>query len=369
MKFNPLLSPANDIQFGVEVIEFDINNDKDIEELKSLVFEKLVVVIRNQFHITPEQQYKLTKIFDLETDSYGHGNNQDLLAKSVLQQDLNSIPSCPQVKLLGNGFVAEHEGFHDITLKHPQHHSFHKHIVSPEEEAIGITRFYRWHMDAALYNYSPAFVTTLYAIQVPQGRLQTIRYDDGTNDEIKNVCLGTTAFVSGERAYEILTLEQKVFAHKTFIKYAAHPYIWMKNTKALSNGLGLYSDNLELSKDELPLIEESKIKIYPMIWKNKYTGKFSLQIHGCCVEDLITDGIPLNNLQKSREIVYELMRPGIDPSRVYCHEWKEGDFALFSNRSVWHTVVGSMNSDDIRIFHQCNLAGSEEPIAAEDPFV
>jgi hypothetical protein len=51
-------------------------------------------------------------------------------------------------------------------------------------------------MDAALYNFEPPFVTTLYAIQIPQGRRQIIRYDDGSDDEIPDVCLGTTAFVS-----------------------------------------------------------------------------------------------------------------------------------------------------------------------------
>ncbi len=164
-----------------------------------------------------------------------------------------------------------------------------------------------------------------------------------------------------------MSQEQKEFAHKTLVKYAPHPYIWIKNCKALPTGIGLYSDQLELSREELPPIDDALIKIYPMVWKNKYTGKFSLQMHGCCVEDLIVDGVPIGNLVEVRKIVYNLMRPGIDPSRVYTHEWQEGDLAVFCNRSLWHTVVGSLKENDIRVFHQCNLVGSEAPIPA-DPF-
>lgn len=168
--------------------------------------------------------------------------------------------------------------------------------------------------------------------------------------------------MSGEVAYEILTPEQKAFAHKTLVRYKAHPYIWIKNAKALGNGLGLYSDGLEVPDAELPPIDEAYIKIYPMVWQNRETGRYSLQIHGCCVEDLITDGVSLGDVVKAREVVYSLMRPGIAPAHVYTHDWLEGDLAVFSNRSVWHSVVGTMTDEDSRIFHQCNLAGSNEPL-------
>lgn len=130
MKVSPLKSRGKDVNFGVEVTEFDF--ERDAHELVELVFNKLVVVIRNQFNFSPENQYKLTKLFDPESESYGHGNNQALMAQSVLQQDLNSIPACPQVKLLGNGQIQNYEGFTSIKLKHPQHHTFHKTVVSAE---------------------------------------------------------------------------------------------------------------------------------------------------------------------------------------------------------------------------------------------
>ena len=84
-------------------------------------------------------------------------------------------------------------GLEKPQLKHPHHKSFHKSVVSDEDEAKGVTRFYRWHIDSALYGdlYTPV-ATTLYALSVPEGPAQTLRYDDGTNDELQ-VPLGTTA--------------------------------------------------------------------------------------------------------------------------------------------------------------------------------
>lgn len=284
------------------------------------------------------------------------------MAASVLQNDLTPIPAQPQVKLIGNGVCENHEGIERVVLKHPQHFAFHKNTLTQEETDAGYTRFYRWHMDAALYNYEPAVVTTLLSLKTAGGDRQTIRYDDGTGDMIPNVAMGTTAFVSGEAAFECLSPKLKERALKTMVKYAPHPYIWIKHAKALSTGLGIVSEGLELPLNELPPIDDALIRTYPMVWRNKLTGKPSLQIHGCCVIDLIVDGASIGDLVKVREMVNETMRPGIAPERVYCHDWTEGDLVIFSNRSLWHTVVGTIPPELCRVSHQCNVAGSSPPL-------
>jgi len=154
-------------------------------------------------------------------------------------------------------------------LKHPNHTTFHKSRVSDEDEAKGITRFYRWHIDAALYDLSPPKVTTLYGLKVPQGPEQVVRYDDGTGDELP-VPLGTTAFVSGRTMFDILPPELKSLAVRTKVKYAPHPYVWMAPARALSTGLGIESDGLELPLNELPAWEEGKLKILPMVTSPPY---------------------------------------------------------------------------------------------------
>jgi len=61
-------------------------------------------------------------------------------------------------------------------------------------------------------------------MQVPKGRRQTLRYDDGTGDTL-DVPLGTTAFVSGETMYNRLSEEEKQFVRTSRIEYAPHPYV------------------------------------------------------------------------------------------------------------------------------------------------
>jgi hypothetical protein len=209
-----------------------------------------------------------TQAFDLKSDSYGHGNHKtETSVKSILHPDLKTIPRVPQVQLIGNGTVHDHEGIPTAVLKHPSHTTFHKTRVSPEDEARGVTRFYRWHIDAALYDLSPPRVTTLYGIRVPDGPRQVCRYDDGTGDEL-SVPLGTTAFVSGKTMFDILPKELKSLAVRSRVKYAPHPYVWMSKARARSTGLGMELEGLELPWDALPPWEESKIKTLPVVSSN-----------------------------------------------------------------------------------------------------
>ena len=168
------------------------------------------------------------------------------------------------MQLVGNGTVYNHEGIESATLKHPSHTTFHKTAVSPADEAAGVTRFYRWHIDAALYELSPPRVTTLYAIQVPQGPPQTCRYDDGTGDVLP-VPLGTTAFVSGKTMFDMLPRELQSVAVRARIRYAPHPYVWMAPAAAHSTGLAIESEGKELPLSELPPWSEEKVKVFPVV--------------------------------------------------------------------------------------------------------
>jgi xanthine dioxygenase len=207
----------------------------------------------------------LWQAFDPESEQYGHGNNKtEGTKKSILHPDLKTIPRVPQVQLIGNGTVYDHEGLAEAKLKHPSHTTFHKTRVSLKDEAHGATRFYRWHIDAALYGLSPPRVTTLYGLRVPAGTHQVCRYDDGSGDELP-VPLGTTAFVSGRTMFEILPPELKSLAVRARVRYAPHPYVWMAPASAMPTGLGIETEGLELPLDELPPWEEEKVKIFPVV--------------------------------------------------------------------------------------------------------
>ena len=86
-----------------------------------------------------------TQAFDPASEAYGHGNNKTgETKKSILHPDLKTIPRVPQVQLIGNGTVYNHEGLTEAKLKHPHHKTFHADPVSDGDEAKGVTRFYRW---------------------------------------------------------------------------------------------------------------------------------------------------------------------------------------------------------------------------------
>ncbi|KAI0807755.1 Clavaminate synthase-like protein [Fomes fomentarius] len=350
-------------------------SEEQLKEIHDLLYKYSVLLFRN-VDLSPEQQYALTKAFDPSSESYGHGNNKTQAdKKSILHPDLKTIPRVPQVQLIGNGTVYNHEGLAEAALKHPSHTTFHKTKVSDEDAEKGITRFYRWHIDAALYNLSPPRVTTLYAKTVPQGPRQKVRYDDGTGDELE-VPLGTTAFVSGKTMFNILPPELKSIAVRGRVKYNPHPYVWMAPAHALSTGLGIMSEGLEMPNDELPPWEEEKIKVYPITWKNPITGELHFQVHPCGVKELFIDPLPaganregalfpdgahLTDLKEVRDLLYKMQRPAIAPSLVYPHDWRENDLVLFHNRGLLHSVVGTFKKDQVRAFHQCNLAASDEP--------
>ncbi|HEY3255710.1 MAG TPA: TauD/TfdA family dioxygenase, partial [Polyangiaceae bacterium] len=274
-----------------------------------------------------------------------------------------SIPDQPQVKLLGHGRVENHFGIPEVELCHPSHRSFHREPLSEAEEERGLTRFYRWHIDAALYELEPPKVTTLLALDVPSPRTQTVSYDDGSGDTLE-VSLGTTAFVSGYQAFEALSPSDQAWALRSSVRYAPHPYVWMRDARARSTGLGLVSEQKELPRDQLPSYDESKVMTLPLVWSNPLTGRRALQVHAYCVEQVLTDDQPLGNLEQCRHVLYDLMRPMIAPARVYAHDWRRGDLAIFNNRGLWHSVVGSLRAGDRRVYHQCNLASAEPPLAA-----
>lgn len=206
-------------------------------------------------------------------------------------------------------------------------------------------------------------MTTLLAVRVPTGRLQTVRYDDGTPDTLV-VPLGTTAFVSGYAMYARLSPAEQAFARTTRVEYAPHPYVWMSAARSRPDGLGLVSEGRELDEADLPGgVDRAKVQVLPMCWRNPEDGRLALQVHPSAVRRLhLGDGTVVEGLEEVRRIVHGLQRGGIAPERVYAHDWEEGDFVLFHNRGTLHSVVGAFAEDEVRLFRQCNVAATEFPL-------
>lgn len=341
-------------------------NETDFAELKKALLTHSVLIIPEQAELTPESQHSLNVRFDPSSaTNYGHKEELFHSSKSILAKDGKCVPRRPEVMMVGNGsFEAGHEGMKEFTLEHPSHKTFHKKLLNDDELAKNQTRFYRWHIDAALYELSPPVVTTLLGLIVPDtDERQTIIYED-TNEKI-DIAKGATAFASGKVAFDLLSDEEKKFALNTTVVYAPHPYIYINDCKATSDGLTIVSEEpgKEASFGDLPAWEESKIKKLPLVWTNPETGNHHLQVHGCCVYNLVNTktGEKVAELKEARQIVQKMMRPAIGPENVYCHPWKEGDLCIFHNRGVIHSVTGELDPDVKRLMHQCNIASGADP--------
>lgn len=357
-------------------------SDEDFKVLHDAVLTHLVAVIPGQEEFSPASQYLLTKRFDSSIPEaksegfmgYGHGK-EFRHAQSVLRKDGTSVKGQPQVQILGQGtFEADEAGNENgerINLTHPSHTSFHHEPLTDEQiKNEKKTRFYRWHIDSALYDLSPPKVTTLLGIKVPpSSQTQIIDYDDGSGEHLE-LTQGATCFISGSEAFENLSRDEKEFALSTTVEYAPHPYIFISQAKAEKDGLTMVSEGKEMPFDQLPEWEESKVKHLPMVWTNPVTGKHHLQIHGCCLYKLHTrkgGKTETLELEDAREKARSLMRPAICPKRVLAHSWKQGDLVIFYNRGVWHSVTGEFKGvnggqDEKRLMHQCNIASGADPV-------
>jgi alpha-ketoglutarate-dependent taurine dioxygenase len=370
--------PLSDAPFGATIqlpegiTDPSTLNDDDFKLLHDALHEHSVLVIPNQKDLEPHSQWKLTARLDPTTDAYGksYGHGKEFRhSKSVLAKDGTSIPSQPQVQVLGQGkWEAGHHGMGEIDLTHPTHFTFHKTQLTDQELAQGQTRYYRWHIDSALYGLSPPVATTLLGIHVPpHDKTLKVVYED-TKEE-KELTQGATAFISGKMAFDRLSPEDKELALKTTVVYAPHPYIFISPAKATSDGLTMISEDKEMPLDELPQWEESKIKCLPLVWTNPVTGNHHLQVHGCCVWRLERPNGETLELEAARKELHRIMRPAIAPEKVYAHSWTEGDLVIFHNRGVWHAVTGQFKEGERRLMHQCNIASGRDPVCVRDPSV
>ncbi|KAF9260840.1 Clavaminate synthase-like protein [Marasmius fiardii PR-910] len=368
-------------KFGREVIGLHPAQvtKQEFTELEKALYQYNILLFRN-IDLTPKEQYVFVKRFDPPADTYGHGAKYGETKTGALKTYANVLPDTPQVTFIGNGTISNHEGIEKATLTHGHHSERHETVISPEDEAKGYTRFYRWHMDAALYgrDLRPPKVTALYGIKIPDGPKQTVRYDDGSGDVLP-VPLGTTAFESAKTMFDLLPPELKSIAVRAQARYAPKPFEWMENVRTRSTGFGVLSEGREKDLDCLRPWSEEDIQTLPFCWKNPFTGDLHLMVHSgaimemmvepvselrrgnSSVEQLYPNGAHIKDLEEIRNLLWKMQRPGIDPSLVYPHNWQEKDLLLWHNRGVMHSVVGHFRGGDIRLLHQCNLAASDLP--------
>ena len=193
-----------------------------------------------------------------------------------------AIPVQPQVHILGRGELPpDHYGFPPgFAIARIDKDKFsHASHISKEEIDLGISRFHQWHFDASLYGIPPPRVGCLLAVRVPKGPDVTIWWGDDSGDKVQ-AKPGSTAFVAGSRALELLDEETRNIVLHSRVEYAPHAFRWIFPAKPMFLGHSLETEGKEVPLDQLPPWTRDKICIYPMVWTNPRTGEKSLQVHG-----------------------------------------------------------------------------------------
>lgn len=183
-----------DTKLGAEVLlpstqkllELDALSESDKGTLRKALFAQSVLVIRDQAGLDPSVLVGLAKLFDpAPLDHHSGGAKQVTDPNNILSlNNCSRIPKAPQVTVIGKGRVEDHQGLSELNLQHLDHLSFHEKPLSTDAIREGLTRPYRWHMDAPLYENLPGIATVLHAVQVPSLPDQRLAFDDGQESDI-----------------------------------------------------------------------------------------------------------------------------------------------------------------------------------------
>lgn len=341
-------------------------SEQDLKELRQALYDHSILVIRNQQGMDPNLMPKLAAVWDDKMINVHSGGKAAITSPDNILSRTTAlrIPTAPNAAIIGNGSFENYHGIDELKLRHVSHQEFHAEPLSKQDIEKGQTRFYRWHLDAPLYENLPGKATILHGVIIPRAPQQTIKL--GEDSELP-VAAGATAFVSGARAFQLLSKEEQEFALNTEIQYAPRPYEWMRDCKATADGLSIAKVGNERAFEDLPPWTWDKVQSHPMAWKNP--GRPSqphLQVLGCCALSLRTrnpqtgEVTTIDDLQEVRNILHGFQKRVMRPEYVYAHDWKEGDLVIFHNHGVWHSITGELG-DNKRLMWQCTMASGKPP--------
>jgi alpha-ketoglutarate-dependent taurine dioxygenase len=90
--------------------------------------------------------------------------------------------------------------------------------------------------------------------------------------------------------------------------------------------------------DEMPPVDESKVKIYPMVWKNEVTGKPAFMVHNFIVQKIFMKTSPdseekiIDDVDEVRAFLFPFSRKMLEPENILMAPYEEGDIAVWNNR-------------------------------------
>ncbi|EME77685.1 uncharacterized protein MYCFIDRAFT_191119 [Pseudocercospora fijiensis CIRAD86] len=377
------IDPGQDsnVKFGAFISGVDLNNldDATFQAIRQALYENSLVIIKNQQKLTPTNHFNFVRRFDPEAAAvHGHGSVDRMKearkdgGKSLLALgSVHGIPEAPGVRMIGAGYQGDdHYGLKGVTMDPTSILKTQVDPPTPEEISAGVTRFGRWHIDCAMYDLEPPKVTALRCVKLPdQGLKQTVVWDDGSGAKLENVRPGRTAYFSCEQLYEMLTPEEKAISENSYVTYSPHPYQWISRCKQDPIGITIaQGQGLELKDEELPPVDEKKVKKYPMVWHNEVTGKKAFMVHSIIAKKLHLKSSPtdeekvIDDVDEVRAWLYGFDRRMVKPRNVLIAPYEEGDVCVWHNRGMKHAFLEyPLEKLGARTMHQVNIAASCPP--------
>ena len=138
--------------FGREVCGVDLADDYPGEAIVSSLYEHVLLLIRNQAHLTPEDEMRFAKLFSHQPDD----SNQSYTGGAGTQ---HRLPQFPSVALVGTYNVTDYFG---LTASSPGvYNGWH-----PEQRA--------WHCDGLADTSPPPDLTTIRCVITPPSGGETL---------------------------------------------------------------------------------------------------------------------------------------------------------------------------------------------------
>ncbi|GAA6044202.1 hypothetical protein JCM8097_004668 [Rhodosporidiobolus ruineniae] len=318
--------------FGATLEGIDLNNlsEPEFKELERALYTHKLLVIKNQPNLDPKKQLDLVMRFDPTTPPvHGHGDAKQVMNTFKGQKRMvganPGVPSEPMVRMIGRATlpVGYHGATEEIRLTSGTHKAFHRDLLTDEEIESGLSRFHRWHIDSALYATHPPKVTSLWAHKLPKSDPVRVVWDASSpNPQSWSCPPGLTAFLDCTAMLDQLSPEDRAWVEHSEVEYAPHPYLWIQDSKAMDDGMGMFSEGKETPEDELPPVDESKIKRYRLVWPNPLTGRLALQVHLFVVRRLFLRSSPdaafetIDDVAEIRDRLYKVQKPFLKPENI-----------------------------------------------------
>lgn len=164
------------------------------------------------------------------------------------------------------------------------------------------------------------------------------------------------------------------------------PSRWVSQAKQDSMGITIpQKQGKEIPMDQMPPVDEAKIKTYPMVWKNEVTGKPAFMVHNFIVQKIFVKTAPdseeriIDDVDEVRAFLFPFSRKMLEPETILMAPYDEGDIAVWNNRVSLHYLHKYMTTDNLqcmqhtfveypasygpRTMHQVNIAASRPPLA------